>query len=298
MSQDPQPQPAPVPPPGDAAPPPPPPPGPSAAPAPKAHRVLPWSLVAAMPLGYALYIVAAQLYIGVSYEELSYSTRNILLAVAAPVAVGCVLLAVLTTVLGWWPQVWRDDRPLRPWLALLPAGMAVAAVANIDYPALRGLGWAYIGAAALATLLVGFSEELLTRGLIVVGVRHLASERWAWFWSSFIFGILHILTALAGRALPLSLGQAVAAFFIGTVLYLARRAAGTLLAPILLHAVWDFALFTEIGARFQGLPINYAGLASWFLIVIALLLATLVAIVQIVRGHDRPAAPAPQAATQ
>ncbi len=239
-----------------------------------------------IPLGYALFVVIAQRFVGVNYENVGFSARNLLRAVAAPIAVGSALLIIVTTLLRWWPTVLDDDRPLRPWLRLIPAAMALIALVNIDWPALPSLGLAYLTAAAIATLLVGFSEELLARGLVLVGLRESVPERWVWFWSSFIFGAMHILTALAGRALPLSLAQAAAAFVLGTWLYLARRATGSIIPAMLLHALWDFALFTEIGARAQGLPLNLYGLAVGLLGGFVLFCATVVAVVQIMRGRD------------
>jgi membrane protease YdiL (CAAX protease family) len=251
---------------------------------------LPLLGVLAIPIGYALFVVMAQAILGIDYEKIAFTATNIFFAVIIPVSVGSAILVLVTSVLGWWPEVLHDSLPVRPWLAALPAGMALVALLIIDYLAMPGLGLGYLAAATVGTLLVGFSEELLTRGLLLTGLRSLTTERWAWFWSSLTFGALHILTALAGRALPLSLAQAAATFVLGTLLYLARRGSGGIVVPMVLHALWDFALFTEIGAKANGLPPNTAGMVLGVFFIGALFLATLVAMVVIWRGKEGPKA--------
>ena len=53
---------------------------------------------------------------------------------------------------------------------------------------------------AIGTLLVGFSEELLTRGLAIVGGRGSMHEKWVWVFSGVIFGLLHAPNALFGQS--------------------------------------------------------------------------------------------------
>jgi membrane protease YdiL (CAAX protease family) len=246
----------------------------------------------AIPLGYALFTVTAHTVVGINYDRIAFTATSLFFAVVLPATVGAAILTLVTSMLGWWPRIMRERLRLRPWLSFLPATMALIAVLNIDYGALPALGLGYLAAGVVAALVVGYSEELLIRGLVLVGFRPFMSEAWAWFWSSATFGALHILTALAGRALPLSLAQAGATFFIGTVLYLARRATGSIIPAMLLHAAWDFALFTEIGALANGLQANYIGLVLSALLLIALSVATIVAIAQIARGEEGPEPPA------
>jgi membrane protease YdiL (CAAX protease family) len=244
----------------------------------------------AIPIAYGLFVTLAQAVVGIDYERIGSTAANLFFAVIIPVGVGGMILALVTSLLGWWPEVLRDERHIRPWLAALPAGMALVALLFIDYFAMPSLGAAYLVAATVATLLVGFSEELLVRGVLLTGLRRLTSERWAWFWSSLTFGLLHVMTALAGRALPLSLLQAAAAFFLGTLLYLARRGSGGILVPMLLHALWDFALFTEVGAQADNLPLNTVGIMLGALVIVGLFIATAVAMVLIWTGREGPRA--------
>ena len=85
----------------------------------------------------------------------------------------------------------------------------------------------------------------------------------AWFWSSLLFGLLHGANIVLGQDVGPTLHQIVFAFVFGSVLYAARRSTGTLLVPIVLHALWDLTSFMgsdgDVSAA-QGLQglISYA----------------------------------------
>ena len=94
-------------------------------------------------------------------------------------------------------------------------------------PADRSAG--YLLALAMGTLLVGFSEEMLTRGTGLVGLRGGFGEPVAWFFSCLLFGLLHALNIFFGQAFGATAQQIGLAFFAGSVLYITRRVAGTLI---------------------------------------------------------------------
>jgi membrane protease YdiL (CAAX protease family) len=244
---------------------------------PKEPVRLPWWGLLGILAAYATCIGVLQHQSHLTYNALANTTSN-MGTLAGIVAAGALVLVVVTTALGWWPAVMRDHRPVRPWLAVLPLLMFVASLSILNVGALFQLGTVYVLVAIGAMLLVGFSEELLTRGILLVGFRDLAPERWAWFFSTLAFGAMHMLNVLSGRTVFLSLAQACFAFLTGTVLYLARRATGSLITSMLLHAFWDFALFTQLGARAQGLPLNVGGFLLGALLTPAMFFVTLFAI--------------------
>jgi len=93
---------------------------------------------------------------------------------------------------------------------------------------------------AVGVLFVGVFEELLTRGVLVVGLRRRLPECGVWIVSCVLFGLLHFLNVLAGAGVGVTVVQVVFAASFGSTLYLARRLTGNLVAPVLLHAFWDF----------------------------------------------------------
>ncbi|WP_313050647.1 CPBP family intramembrane glutamic endopeptidase [Stenotrophomonas cyclobalanopsidis] len=113
-----------------------------------------------------------------------------------------------------------------------------ALIWTTDY---SGLSTQHLWLVASATLLVGFCEEMTTRGVLLVALRGSSrSETSVWLGSCGLFGLLHAINGLFGVG-ALALLQVLLTFFVGTGLYLLRRFSGTLLLPMLIHAAWDFS---------------------------------------------------------
>lgn len=98
----------------------------------------------------------------------------------------------------------------------------------------------------VGSLLVGFCEELATRGVLVVGFRGSYSEPGVWFLSTLLFGLMHLPNWYFGAG-PGATAQVVLAFMGGSMLYLTRRVSGTLVLAMLVHGLWDFASFIGTG---------------------------------------------------
>lgn len=93
-------------------------------------------------------------------------------------------------------------------------------------------------------VLVGFSEEMMSRGLVLTAFRSRLGEGWAWFLSGALFGLMHIANAFMGAPLANSLLQAGLAFASGTAFYIVRRVTGSLVWAMLLHGLWDISVFS------------------------------------------------------
>ncbi len=131
-------------------------------------------------------------------------------------------------------------------------------------------------------LFVGVFEELLTRGVLLVGLRRRLPEFGVWIASCVLFGLLHLLNILAGAAVGATLLQVGFAASFGSTLYLARRLTGNLLLPVLLHAFWDFgsiAVSATVDTTDLGrlLPVGIVGLVSFGVLALGLVAGGLVA---------------------
>lgn len=190
---------------------------------------------------YALWVLAVWSYRDIDYRTLS-AESSLVQAALQPLGIAALALAVFNAYAGWWrATMFETTRVRRPGiLALLLVallGFIVAKAAAVDFPA---IGARHVAVIAAATLLVGFCEEMVTRGILLVSLRgSLRSEAWVWFASSSLFGLLHATNAFFGVGAA-ALLQVVLAFCVGTGLYLLRRLSGTLLLPMLVHAAWDF----------------------------------------------------------
>ncbi|MFK0402348.1 CPBP family intramembrane glutamic endopeptidase [Microbacterium sp. NPDC090225] len=194
-------------------------------------------------LAYILIVFGVQSVSGVPYDEWGDSGANLFLGAGVSLIVATLLLAVTASVLGWWrPALFDDARSRHRWPIVAPILLAIVAVFTLtltDWSAYDGAFFA----ASLVLLLVGFTEEMTARGLMVVALRSRLSEVWVWFLSSAAFGLMHFMNFFLGQDLVPTIQQVGSAFAIGTVFYILRRTTGTLIWAMILHALWAFSVF-------------------------------------------------------
>lgn len=144
----------------------------------------------------------------------------------------------------WWGPLLTEETRLRTWWVFLLIGVvAFAGVGRFigDGLSAAPLSW-WVGF-TVTMLLVGVTEEVTFRGILLVGGRQvLDTETKALVFTSALFGLFHLPNALIGQSLGASLVQVVATAAIGSVLYLVRRASGSLLVAALFHAAYDWML--------------------------------------------------------
>jgi CAAX protease family protein len=205
-------------------------------------RVEPRPLITlGLAIGYMAIVAITWVVVGTDYDTVGDTTSNIVKGIVLPVALASVFMAVATSYLGWWGPAITEDLRAPRWLWAVPLVMVLlglGAVLGGSGPADRTAS--YLFWLAVATLLVGFGEEMLTRGTGLVGLRGGFGEPMAWFFSCLLFGLIHSLNLFFGQSLGSTLQQIVTAFLAGSVFYITRRVAGTLVICMLLHAWIDF----------------------------------------------------------
>jgi uncharacterized protein len=158
-------------------------------------------------------------------------------------AAASLFLLVVVVLFRWWSEVGLAQGPHRgtlkviwPWLLFLalfaastlnaglpPAGIILFIVAN--------------------TMLVGWSEEVMFRGVWLRGL-HRSFGIWiAIIGSSLIFGGIHVLNVFMTGDLRGAVIQAGAAFLSGVFLAAVRLRTGSLWTGIVLHGLWDAGTF-------------------------------------------------------
>jgi uncharacterized protein len=159
-------------------------------------------------------------------------------------AAGLLIGASAVTYLRWWRPVMRESHRTPRWTWVFPAVLVVAIAAGTSYPNLANKGLAFTLSLLLAAMLIGASEEIMFRGIGIVTFRGAGlSEGWVALCSCAIFGLAHATNMFvegAGALLQVLVTTVAGYFF-----YLARRATGTLLVPIVIHSLWDFGLFSN-----------------------------------------------------
>lgn len=199
---------------------------------------------------------------GVHYDHLSDSRESVVHGIVVPMGVGSVLLVAVTTALGWWgPALTQSPRSGPTWALVVPVLMAVAAalgLASIDWRSPQAR--AVLPALAVGCLLVGFAEELATRGLVLVGARESGmSELAAALLTMVVFSLVHAMNVLFGQSRLQTLTQLGLTFVAGAAFYVTRMTTGSLVVAMLVHALWDFGL---LGTKATGREVRPAQLVA------------------------------------
>lgn len=180
---------------------------------------------------------------GIDYNHIGDSEGTLLKWYVLPLVAGTIVISIIVTIYGWWkPSLFETRKRLPGWVWVLPGAMAAAAILNLS--GLEGsktaLMWVYL---VVGSLLVGFNEELVTRGQLIVALRSRFGELGVWFFSTLLFALLHLPNTLFGTG-PIGILQVLFTFLMGSTFYLLRRVSGTLIFAMLLHALWDFSTFS------------------------------------------------------
>lgn len=228
-------------------------------------------------IGYTAVVFLVQMIAGVPYTELGRDGATLFFGAGLSLIVGAMLLALTTSLLGWWRPALFERKPSARWPIFVPAIMAVALVVNLASTDWGSYDGAFF-AASLVLLLVGFTEEMTARGLLLVSLRSRLGEGWVWFLTSALFGLMHLVNAASGQDLLLTLQQVGMAFLGGTVLYILRRTTGTLIWAMVLLGLWDFSTFA-VG---HGTPSAFAALAGTINLIAGVL--GLIVVAFVIRG--------------
>lgn len=213
---------------------------------------------------------------GTRYDHLVDSRSTILRGIVLPIGIGGVLLAVVTTWFGWWDAALFPGSIGPAWVLVVPGLFALVALINISLIGWRAPRSRLLPLLLVGTLLVGFAEELATRGVLAVGLREAgASEVVVWLVTSVLFSLLHAMNVLFGQPGRTTVLQLVLAFFAGSALYVTVMSTGSLLVAMVLHALWDFGTLGILATERQQKPL--AGVLAFVMFGLAAVAAVVVA---------------------
>jgi membrane protease YdiL (CAAX protease family) len=198
---------------------------------------------------------------------------------------GTVFLVAFVQWLNW-ETVWRDQRKLEmttlfKWVAGLAA---VTSLSRVDgaygsdiLP--EALWWM-----AAVALLIGFNEELLFRGIWLRAMRvNGRGEGRVAIYTALAFGLFHITNILLNTP-GAGFGQVFHATVIGFALYLWRRGTTWVFPAMLIHALWNFAIFV---ALYDLSPSEAGAVVQTNLILIGALCTSAVAAERIWKGEKK-----------
>ncbi|ABY36340.1 MAG TPA: CPBP family intramembrane metalloprotease [Chloroflexus aurantiacus] len=174
-----------------------------------------------------------------------------LVALDLPLLMLNALLAiVILSVLGWWreagfnaPTQWQNVH-----LLLVPLVLLIGPTLLFQ-PQLPAPG--NIIVLLIVTLLIGFQEEAIFRGVLLHALRPQGVMN-AVLISAGLFGIIHINSLLVGRDPIFVLAQIIASFLGAIGLGALRIRLNSVVPLVLLHAFNDFLQFSATGGMEAG----------------------------------------------
>jgi membrane protease YdiL (CAAX protease family) len=181
--------------------------------------------------------------------DLFADPQSVFFGLFVPILFGAVVLVAFVATLGWFRPVFRHQ-PIagRGWMWVAVALVLVPIILR-----LLGIDYGTFDPAVIALtfgtgLLIGFTEEVLTRGIAVKIFRDAGHREFAVaVISAALFGLLHSANILLGQPLLTVLLTVVFAFGFGIMMYLVLRVTGNLIWPILIHGLTDPTTFLASG---------------------------------------------------
>lgn len=234
-----------------------------------------WRAIALTAIYFVLYEGLSLLFLPLASRIDDPNTGYaILVSYALPVLIGALLLVAFIASVGWFGQIF-GSQPIRGrgwmWIAIaIVLLFNILRFATIDY---SRTSLEFIATWLLAGLLIGFAEEVLTRGIVVNMLRRARyREISVALISSAVFAGLHSGNLLSGQPVIPTLVQLVYTFFFGILMYLALRVTGTIIAPILLHASTDPSIFVQAQFPLDSPLSTMAGFGNVVAIIVGLVL--------------------------
>jgi uncharacterized protein len=153
-----------------------------------------------------------------------------------------LIVAIMLTVMGWWKTVGfrSPDRRGDLLYFLVPfIPMFINFIPGVEVTSFR-----YLLEAAIITLMVGFVEEVIFRGLMLNALK----VRGLWkaaIITALLFGLTHALNVLAGKSLAEDAAQIFYAVAIGFAFAALVLRTGILWPLVLAHWLIDFVNFIQ-----------------------------------------------------
>lgn len=225
-------------------------------------RVKPTALVGvAIWLLYVAIVVIMQKGSGIPYTDFGDSTANMWRGVIPSLLVGSLVIAALAFWMRWWGTALRDQHRTRVgWTLIAPGIFLLIALGNFAFTDWGNTSAGFLLVALALGILVGFAEEIVCRGMLLVGLRGTFHEVGVWALTCVLFGFMHGVNIFLGASIAPTVTQVIAAAMQGSAFYILRRYYGTLVWAMALHGLWDMSIFVQ--AQSDG-PVNLLAVLIW-----------------------------------
>lgn len=243
-----------------------------------------WRAVLATFCYLVLFVVASLIIVraghsiaGSAGKDVATNANVVTVDLVFPEIAGALIITAFVASIGWFPKLFVSrPRGGSWWMWIAPAAMVVAAVVRLASTDWKAYSAGAVIAILVLGLLVGYTEELLARGVNV----HLLREggygsRSTMVLTSVLFAAMHSVNAIGGgkgEVLEITV-TIIFAFFFGAAMYLTLVATGSLVWAMVFHAITDPTTFLASGGVDSGTLASGAGasIGAWVTIVYAVL---------------------------
>jgi len=212
-----------------------------------------WRLLPVVVVYLGLYMatgwIASQFDNGYNDDDLLSSVGAVFFQLSVGLIVGSIILTAFTTWLGWNAEIFGRQPIYRSkWMWIAPVLVALPIVLRILDIDWGGPALSVVLFVLASGLLVGYSEELLYRGIGVKMLRAGGNGEFAVaVLSSLLFGLSHSINILQGQELKVVGPTVVYTFAFGALMYLTMRVAGFIMAAMIMHGLTDPTGFLASG---------------------------------------------------
>jgi membrane protease YdiL (CAAX protease family) len=225
---------------------------------PRGGRELTWWQFLLLVLVYAAIIQVGGRIIGadVHTDEGWETAGNMLESAVIPIALSAVFVVGIATWLRWWPQIINEPRRVQRWVRIVPIALLLTAAIGSSWANLFDQSADIVLTLVVLVCLVGFTEELMFRGVGLVTFRRMGlTEGKVALYSSVVFGAVHLSNALGTGTSAIF--QAAIVSFTGYMLYLTRRWAGAIWLAMPVHGSQDFIVLSgQVGTDPEASPLS------------------------------------------
>lgn len=185
----------------------------------------------------------------VDRENTFATPGSVFASLLLPVVIGSILLIVFALTVRWLPVPLFGRQPVagRWWMWFAPVLVLIPIVLRLFGTDYSQYTVAVIVTVFITGLFIGFSEELLTRGVAVVLLRRAGYNEWVVAaLSSLFFALLHSVNFFTQPFITVAY-TLFYTFCFGILMYLVMRVTGSIIWAMVLHGLTDPTTFLATG---------------------------------------------------
>jgi len=207
--------------------------------------------LAASLVVFAIWIAITGFFMRLIEPATQQSLDAMVTARIGPQFIAAVIFLVVAVLLFRWRDMgFNAPRPARSlgrlWFPALYLVLFFGGAALFGLPSSGVMLIVFVN-----TCLVGISEELACRGVLLQGLRSRVSIWPAVLLSSLLFGAIHVINGFMTGDFTAAFIQALAAFMSGVLFAAIRLRTHSIIPCMVFHALWDFGTFTMLLASQQ-----------------------------------------------